>query len=73
MTPYELGILLDVYVGTPIKASPLAPIYNETMDGLCSRGLIIMGENDCEYLLTAKLNVLMHHIMSTPDPVWKMP
>jgi len=78
MTPYELSILLDVYVGTPIKATPDAPIYSGTIDHFVATEYLLPYRDDVrpmglEYAPTRKLCVLMDYILDAPEPVWKMP
>ncbi|SDC66332.1 hypothetical protein SAMN05428966_10266 [Massilia sp. PDC64] len=78
MTPYELSILLDVYSGRPIQASPDAPIYAETMQRLSEREFIRSYGNDIrpmhlEWAPTEKLRVFVDHILALPEPVWGMP
>lgn len=78
LTPYQLRILLDVYVGMPISVPRSADIYPETMGALAARGFIECDDIDPlgrPMRATAKLHALMEHIFSTPDPVmtWEVP
>lgn len=77
-SPYEMHILLDVYVGGEVSVKRAAPIFAQTMDKLCERELVRRYSDEqrpegCEWAPTEKLNVLMYHILSAPDPVWSMP
>ena len=73
MTPYELNILLDVYVGQPIQADAGAQIFDETLAGLCERGWIVPGGRHVTHLPTEKLQCFMKHVLELPEPVWRMP
>jgi hypothetical protein len=78
VTPYELRILLDIHIGTPLSVETDAPIFEDTIADLVQRGYAVpfgdaprpMG---LEYASTAKLTCLMQHILSLPDPLWGMP
>lgn len=78
-SPFELRILLDVYIGAEIPSrTSKAPIFQNTINQLIERELVRpWGEKshsvECEFEPTEKLNVLMHHILSVKDPVWRMP
>lgn len=75
-SPYELHILLDVYVGARISMNPAAPMFAPTIAKFCEREYIqpcAGAGGNFEFAPTEKLNVLMHYIQSAPDPVWAMP
>lgn len=78
ITPYELMILVDVFVGTPIRVNHDAPIYEDTIAKLVDQEyLLSYGDSPrpegLEYAATVKLHVLMNYILSAPEPIWKMP
>lgn len=74
MSPYELTILLEVYAGKPISANPAAPLFAEIMSKFEKSGWTFRAPDaPDEWVPTEKLNVFMYHILSLPEPVWKMP
>jgi hypothetical protein len=74
MTPYELSILLDIYVGKPMGVSTDTVLFVETMRAFMDEGLVV-SEPGRAYASTAKLRSFMDFILHAPLPVqeWRMP
>jgi hypothetical protein len=75
MTPYELMILLEVYVGGEISARTDTKLFYETMERFVSDGWVKDQSPDAPYSSTAKLNAFFKFVLSLPAPVeeWRMP
>ena len=78
MSPYELSILLDVFVGRRIREDGHAPIYAQTVSGLETEGWIAPAppnNNGLVYARTPKLMAFIAYIEALPAPVmkWEMP
>lgn len=75
MSPYELSILLDIYIGRPIRENNNAPIYPETIATLQKQNWIVGGIERQPLCPSAKLVFFMEHILTLPQPVseWRMP
>lgn len=76
MTPYQLNILLDVYVGTPIRANPIAPAFEGTIEDMLAAGWIKPSDTPgYRFAATDKLRAFLDHVLALPAPVckWGMP
>lgn len=76
MSPYELSILLDIYIGRPIRENQNAPIYPETISALLKQGWVnFVGGPMTEMQPSKKLQVFVEHILALPEPIqeWTMP
>lgn len=76
MTPYQLNILLDVYVGTPIRANPRAPAFDGTIADMLADGWIKPSDTPgYTFAATGKLRAFIDHVLALPAPVsnWTMP
>jgi hypothetical protein len=74
MTPYELMILLEVYVGSGISARTDMTLFRETMERFIEEGWVADGIQR-PYSSTPKLNAFFKFVLDLPAPVqeWRMP
>jgi hypothetical protein len=76
MTPYEITMLIDIYVSPDFPSAPETPLRAETLANFLHSGLI----KPCEsvprgYIATDRLGVFIDAICNLQLPVqtWQMP
>jgi hypothetical protein len=76
MTPYEIIMLIEIYVGPQEPTAPDSPLKRQTLERFQQHGLI-EGASDCErgYRATERTKVYIDALCETPWPVqkWVMP
>lgn len=76
MTPYEITMLIDIYVSPDFPTAPETPLRAETLASFLHAGLIKPHDSVARgYIATEKLGVFIDAICNLPLPVqrWAMP